>query len=117
MATSTIPYTGADSGTMTTVNGSISGAERARWNRSGRAVVIGLTFTTNASISGSTDVLFSGAPKAQTPVRTFLHQMNAQTGGVFIRVEINGNGEVTNAYTSGGIPAGQYEGEIMYISQ
>ncbi len=112
MATSTIPYAGADTGTLTVASGIT--AERARYTRSGRVVVLGLTFTVGEAISGTTDELFSGAPQAIMPTRTFLSQANSRNG-VTIRVEIDTNGKVRNAYTSGGIPAGMYEGELTYI--
>ena len=115
MASSTIPYEYADNGNLTTANNKISNIERARYIRSGRTVVIGLTFTTNADITGYTEVLFSGAPAAMTPVRTSLVQSNARVNGNVIRVEVNGSGNITNAYTNGGIPAGIYEGELVYI--
>ena len=50
-----------------------------------------------------------------TPVRTSLVQSNARVNGNVIRVEVNGSGNITNAYTNGGIPAGIYEGELVYI--
>ena len=112
MATSTIPYIDADSGSLTPASGIT--AERARYNRSGRVVVVGLRFTLAAAISGTTDELFSGAPPAATAVRTFLSQAN-NPNGTNIRVEIDSSGKIRNAYTSGGIPAGQYEGEMVYI--
>lgn len=112
MATSTIPYTPADRANLTPVTGIT--AERARYGRSGRVVVIELTFTVGSAISGTTDILFTGAPPAVSPTRTFLSQSNAQNG-VHIRVEIDQSGNVRNAYTQGGILAGNYEGELVYI--
>lgn len=113
MATSTIPYTPADNGNLTPASGIT--AERARFNRSGRVVVIGLTFTVGAAISDTTGIIFTGAPPAAVHTRTFLSQYNSQNG-VHIRVEIDQSGNVRNAYTQGGIPAGNYEGELVYIS-
>lgn len=104
----------SSTGNLSIVSGNISSAERSRYAKFGKVVVIGLTFTVSNTISGSTDVLFSGAPNALQPVRAHMIDITSQTGK-HIRVEINGSGYVTNAYTPGGIPAGQYEGSIAYI--
>ena len=101
---------------LTTYNANISAAERARYNRFGKVVVIGLTFTVETAISGTTDILFTGAPAAQTSTRGHLSQANANNG-VNIRLEVDTSGNIRNAYTSGGIPPGEYEGQIVYICQ
>ena len=103
-------------GNLSIISGNITEAERARYNKFGKIVVIGLTFTVGSSISGSTEVLFAGAPAAQTPTRAHLTQANS-TNGINIRVEVNSSGNITNAYTQGGIPPGPYEGQIVYIAQ
>ena len=101
---------------LTTINTNITAAERARYNRFGKVVVIGLTFTVGSAISGTTDILFTGAPAAQTSTRGHLSQANANNG-VNIRLEVDTSGYIRNAYTSGGIPPGEYEGQIVYICQ
>lgn len=101
---------------LTTINTNITAAERARYNRFGKVVVIGLTFTVGSAISGTTDILFTGAPAAQTSTRAILTQANANNG-VNIRLEVDTSGNIRNAYTSGGIPPGEYEGQIVYICQ
>ena len=114
MANSTIPYVYADTGTLSPTAGIT--AERARYNRSERVVVIGFTFTVGTAISDTAAVLFTGAPPAVSPTRTHLTQYNAQNG-TNIRVEVDQSGNIRNAYTQGGIPAGNYEGELTYICQ
>ena len=101
---------------LTTFNANITAAERARYNRFGKVVIIGLTFTVGTAISGTTDILFTGAPAAQTSTRGILTQANA-SNGVNIRLEVDTSGNIRNAYTSGGILPGQYEGQIVYICQ
>ena len=104
------------SGNLTINNVNISGAERARYNRFGKVVIIGLTFTVETAIRGTTDLLFTGAPAAQTATRGHITQANANNG-VNIRLEVDTSGNIRNAYTSGGILPGQYEGQIVYICQ
>ena len=99
-------------GTLTTVNDKVTNTERARYNRFGRVVVVGLTFTVTGTISGATDILFSGLPPAATPVRAVLAQSN---GTKIIRVEANQLGNITNAYSQGGITDGVFEGELVYV--
>lgn len=101
---------------LTTYNANISAAERARYNRFGKVVIIGLTFTIETAISGTTDILFTGAPAAQTATRGILTQANA-SNGANIRLEVDTSGNIRNAYTSGGILPGQYEGQIVYVCQ
>ena len=101
---------------LTTINTNITAAERARYNRFGKVVIIGLTFTVGTAISGTTDILFTGAPAAQTSTRGILTQANANNGNN-IRLEVDTSGNIRNAYTSGGILPGQYEGQIAYICQ
>ena len=104
------------SGSLTTINTNITAAERARYNRFGKVVIIGLTFTVGTAISGTTDILFTGAPAAQTATRGHLTQANANNG-VNIRLEVDTSGNIRNAYTAGGILPGEYEGQIVYICQ
>lgn len=101
---------------LTTYNANITEAERARYNRFGKVVIIGLTFTVGTAISGATDILFTGAPAAQTSTRGILTQANA-SNGANIRLEVDTSGNIRNAYTSGGILPGQYEGQIVYVCQ
>ena len=104
------------SGSLTTINTNITAAELARYNRFGKVVIIGLTFTVGTAISGTTDILFTGAPAAQTETRGHLTQANANNG-VNIRLEVDTSGNIRNAYTAGGIKPGQYEGQIVYVCQ
>jgi hypothetical protein len=101
---------------LTTFNANITAAERARYNRFGKVVIIGLTFTVGTDISGVTDILFTGAPAAQTSTRGILTQADA-SNGANIRLEVDTSGNIRNAYTSGGIKPGQYEGQIVYVCQ
>ena len=103
-------------GSLSTISGNITEAERARYNKFGKVVIIGLTFTVGTAISGTTDILFAGAPAAQTSTRAHLTQANANNG-VNIRLEVDTSGYIRNAYTSGGIKPGEYEGQIVYICQ
>ena len=104
----------SSTGNLSILSPNVSAAERARYAKFGKVVVIGLTFTVSDTITDTTGVLFTGAPNALQPVRAHLIDILSQTGK-HIRIEINGSGNVTNAYTPGGIPAGQYEGNLVYI--
>lgn len=99
-------------GNLTKVDSHITNVERARFDRAGRVVIVGVTFTVTGTIDNTTAVLFSGAPKAVTPVRAVIAQSN---GSKIIRLEANQLGNITNAYSQGNITDGVFEGEIVYV--
>jgi hypothetical protein len=74
-----------------------------------------LKFTVSSTITNSTAVLFTGLPPAKRTYRTSFGEATGATKQ--IRVLVNTVGSFQNAWTSGGIPAGQYEGEIIYVMQ
>lgn len=120
MATSTIKTVmDYETGALTKAISNITAFEFASYFKVGRVCVVRLNFTVGTTISNSTATLFTGAPAPVAFIRTTLFRVNAK-GTDHARVEIadpNGTGGVIrNAYTSGGITAGQYKGEIVYIT-
>lgn len=81
----------------------------------GRLCIANLKFTVSSTITNSTAVLFTGLPPAKRTYRTSFGETTGATKQ--IRVLVNTVGSFQNAWTSGGIPAGQYEGEIIYVMQ
>ena len=104
------------SGTLTKVSTNISNVENASWVKYGNVCILRLTFTVGTTISNSTETLFSNLPEAYGFIRETILKANASSGGVMARIEVNGT-TLRNAYTSGGIAAAQYEGEIVYITK
>lgn len=103
-------------GNLTKVSSHISAFEFATYQKVGRVCVIRLNFTVSTTISNSTEMLFSGGPKALANTRATLHRVNARNTD-YARIGVSTDGAVANQYTSGGgISAGQYEGEIVYIT-
>lgn len=98
--------------TKTSVVGS---AEFAAWSKVGKVCILRLSFTAPSNITDSTATLFTGAPKAMGATRTTLRRVNARNTD-YARVGVTVNGTVVNQYTNGGITAGQYEGELVYIT-
>lgn len=106
-----------ESGTATKSNANISSVEFAYWYKCGRVVVLRLNFTVGTAISDSTATLFTDIPKAYAPIRSTVCKVNAvSAGNIIARLEVNDT-SIKNAYTSGGIPAAQYEGEIVYFTK
>lgn len=103
-------------GTLTKSSSNITNVENASWLKYGNVCILRLTFTVGTTITNSTETLFSNLPESYGFVRETIFKANASTGGVMARVEVNGT-TLKNAYTSGGIAAAQYEGEIVYITK
>lgn len=81
----------------------------------GRLCILEVKFTVSSTISSTTAVLFTGLPPAKRTYRAMLGEVTGATKQ--IRILVNTVGSLQNAWTSGGIPAGQYEGQLVYIMQ
>lgn len=103
-------------GTLTKSSSNITNVENASWIKYGNVCILRLTFTVGTTITNSTETLFSNLPESFGYVRATILKANSSSGGVMARVEVNGT-TLKNAYTSGGIAAAQYEGEIVYITR
>ena len=104
-----------ESGSHTKASSSISTVEFAHYHKWGKVCVIRVNFTVSTTISNSREVLFTGLPTPAAATRTTLPKVNTSTPALPARVEATGT-SLLNAYTSGGIPAGMYEGELVYIT-
>lgn len=104
-----------ESGNLTKASSSISTVEFATYQKWGRVCIVKVNFTVSATITNATETLFTGLPTYVNATRTTLQKVNTSTPAVPARVSVQGN-TLQNAYTSGGIPTGQYEGEIVYIT-
>lgn len=105
-----------ESGTLTKVSSNISNVENASYVKYGHVCILRLTFTVGTTITNSTETLFNGLPEAYGFVRETIFKASSSSGGTMARIEVNGT-SLKNAYTSGGIAATQYEGEIVYITK
>lgn len=108
------PTRGTD---ISIANANISTLERGHVFRYGNVVVVGLTFTVSTAITGNTDVLFSGLPKAYNYSVRFRCPYVSTVNKVPLRLAVTTDGTIINQYTNGGIPADQYECQFTYICQ
>lgn len=116
MATGTIKAVSQSSGDATKVSSSISSVEFSRWAKVGRVCNFVFKFQVSTKIANNTEVLFSGLPAPALPFALpICHDSSNFAGGV-IRLRINKNGTMTNGYTSGGIPAKEWEGTATYLT-
>lgn len=103
---------------LTITNLKITSAERKFAVKVGKVVVVDLNFTVGTDITGSTEELFSGLP---VPVSGFRFRLfNTLNNNTPIRLSVqnvSSDGKILNAYSTGGIPAGTYEGQAVYIAQ
>lgn len=104
-----------ESGNLTKSSSSISAVEFANYQKWGRVCIVRVNFTVSATITNSTETLFTGLPTHVGATRTTLQKVNTANPSVPARVSVTGN-TLQNAYTSNGIQTGQYEGEIVYIT-
>lgn len=105
-------------GGLTITNPNITSAERKYFVKLGKVIIVDLNFTVGTAITGVTDELFSGLPAPASGLRFRL--FNTLNNNVPIRLSIynaSGEGKILNAYSTGGIPAGTYEGQGVYIAQ
>lgn len=93
----------------------ISAVEASIIRQKGNVVEVYLSFTVGTAITGSTDDLFSGLPEALYGTRYALLSTDASSPKR-ARVAIDGT-KIKNAYTSGGIQPGTYEGTLIYIAK
>lgn len=103
-------------GNLTKVHANITDVEFADYIKYGRVCIARLHFTVGTQITDNIGILFSGAPNSSNNLRTTLRSISSQKDTNFVRLAINSGGYVINQYTPGGIPADQYEGEIVYIT-
>lgn len=103
---------------LTIANQKITSAERKFAVKVGKVVVVDLSFTVGTDITGATEELFSGLP---APVSGFRFRLfNTLNNNTPIRLSVqnvSSVGKILNAYSTGGIPAGTYEGQAVYIAQ
>ena len=107
---------GRTSISLTITNSKITSAERKFAIRTGDVVVIDLSFTVGTAITGTTDELFSGLPAPASGIR--FRCFNTLNNNTPIRLsvqKVSSEGRILNAYSTGGIPAGTYEGQAVYI--
>lgn len=101
-------------GNLTKENANISSVEYARYVRNGKIVQVFLNFTVGTTISDSQATLFSGLPETKQYVRYDL--LTTSSSPVRARIAVTTT-YLVNAYSSGGIQAGTYEGTIVYITK
>lgn len=103
---------------LTITNLKITSAERKFAVKVGKVVVVDLNFTVGTDITGATEELFSGLP---VPVSGFRFRLfNTLNNNTPIRIsvqKVSSDGKILNAYSTGGIPAGTYEGQAVYIAE
>lgn len=118
MATSTIPKSpdAFVNGSFTKVHSSISNVERANYKKSGNICAAEVTFTTSAAISDVTAVLFQGLPNARQGAQRFA-AFNKLSPSVPLILAITTEGKIVNQWSAGGIPAGQYQADFVYITE
>ena len=118
MATSKIPKSSNAfvNGTFSKVHSSISNVERALYELSGNICTVDLTFTTSATISDNTAVLFQGLPNArQRNTRIFAFNKYAAVRPLILCITTDG--KIINQYTGGGITEGEYQAYFVYIAE
>lgn len=98
------------------VHGNITNVERAIVKKCGKIVVVDLTFTVDATISDATVVLFNGLPKSYGTNQRFRIPNTSDGSMPDLVLAITRSGEIVNQYTSGGIRAGQWEGQFTYVT-
>lgn len=106
--------TAIESGNLTKVHANITSVETAFYRKSGKTVEVYVSFTVGSAISDNTATLFSGLPEVASYTRYAL--LSVGTTPTRIRVGINST-NIVNAYTANGIPAGTYEGTIVYLAK
>lgn len=102
--------------TFTASHTSISGAERAIIRKSGNVCVIDLSFTVSEDIAGDTVELFSGLPKSIGNETRFRIPHGYSTTMSPLNLAVTKNGKIINQWSSGGIKAGVWAGQAVYIT-
>lgn len=103
---------------LTITNQKITSAERKFAVKIGKVVVVDLSFTVGTEITGVTEQLFSGLPAPASGFRFRLFNTLNNNTPIRLSVQnISSDGRILNAYSTGGIPAGTYEGQMVYIAQ
>ena len=115
MATSTIPnQTALKRVDFQKSNSAISNVERSTVTKFGKVCFVDLTFTTSSDISDSTAELFKGLPHAWHSTQR-VYGFNKLAVSKPIILCVTTDGKLLNQWTSGGIPAGQYQASFTYI--
>lgn len=102
-------------GNFATKHENITDVERGLWHKYGHVVVCDLVFTVGTVISGNTDVLFTGFPKATNSCR-FRIPHGYDNSIAPLVLSIGTDGKIYNQYSAGGVRAGQYEGQFVYFT-
>ena len=103
---------------LTIANLKITSAERKFAVKVGKVVVVDLNFTVGTEITGSTEELFSGLPAPASGFRFRLFNTLNNNTPIRLSVQkVSSDGKILNAYSTGGIPAGTYEGQAVYIAE
>lgn len=102
---------------LTKVNENISNVEIRVCIKVGNIAMVSMNFTVASTITGNTDVLFSGAfIPAYNNIRFIAHFVTANANGKNARIAVSNQGNITNWYTPGGITPDQYEATFVYIT-
>ena len=97
-------------------NSNISNLERGRVIRSGKVVTVDVAFTVSSTISGVTDILFTGLPKAAIQSRRFRIPNGSDSNKVDLCLAVTTNGTIINQWSTGGVTTGQWQGQFTYIT-
>jgi len=102
---------------LTKVNENISDVEIRNCIKYGNVVMIAIKFTVSETITGNTDVLFSGAfAPAYNNIRFSIPYVTVNANSKMARIAIDTQGNIKNWYTPGeGITPNQYEATLMYL--
>ena len=95
-------------------NANITNLERSGIRKYGKVCVGDLTFTVGTTITENTAVLFTGLPPGIGNQR-FRVSHSYATNIVDLDLAITTEGTIINQWSTGGVPAGTYQGEFVYI--
>lgn len=101
---------------FTATHANISNAERKSVKKYGCVCVIDLAFTVDTDITGDTVELFSGLPKSITGETRFRVPHGYNTAYPPLNLAVTSQGKIINQWSTGGIRAGVWAGEAVYIS-
>lgn len=94
----------------------ITNVERFVIGRTGRMVVIEMTFTVGTTISDNQAILFSGLPKAKSFTRFRIPNGYDSTKPPLV-LGITTDGSILNQWSYGGVQSGQWAGQFSYICE
>ena len=117
MASSTIQRDDAQVISMASTiehHSNITDIERFNIFRTGRVVIVEMTFTVGTAINETQAVLFSGLPNARNFMRFRIPHGYDSTKSP-LTLGIGGDGKIYNQWSNGGISTGQWAGQFSYI--